>query len=134
MVRDVEAINWPFKGHLFFVETVQDTHRCYCCKGSSDSRIYDRGWKLISSEREILDGYISDRMRRGQARFLTDTKRHHVSRRPSKDGRFDRFRPIERREDKGDDHSGLEKDRGSDSVDPVVSSTKYLALYTRGKI
>jgi len=24
MVRDVEAIDWPFKGYLFFVETVQD--------------------------------------------------------------------------------------------------------------
>ena len=24
MVRDVDAINWPFKGYFFFVETVQD--------------------------------------------------------------------------------------------------------------
>ena len=27
MVRDVEAINWPFKGYFFFVETVQDIGR-----------------------------------------------------------------------------------------------------------
>ena len=30
MVRDVEAINWPFKGYLFFVETVQDINQMPC--------------------------------------------------------------------------------------------------------
>ena len=30
MVRDVEAINWPFKGYFFFVETAQDNDAAVC--------------------------------------------------------------------------------------------------------
>ena len=43
MVRDVEAINWPFKGYLFFVETVQDTR-----ESSIQQRMCQTDWVALS--------------------------------------------------------------------------------------